>query len=127
MLHLDARVHLDEVQAAVFVHQELDGAGVHVADAAERLHQDAANAVAQLLVDLDRRRLFHQLLMAALDAAFALAQAHHVAVLVGQHLELDVARALDELLHVEIAVAERRRRFRLRRVEQVGQLLFDRE
>ncbi len=32
MLHLDARVHLDEVQAAVFVHQELDGAGIHVAD-----------------------------------------------------------------------------------------------
>ena len=61
-------------------------------------------------VDLDRWRLFHQLLMAALDAAFALAQADHVAVLVGQHLELDVARALDELLHVEIAVAEGGRR-----------------
>jgi hypothetical protein len=28
MLHLDARVHLDEVELAVFVHQELDGAGV---------------------------------------------------------------------------------------------------
>ena len=32
MLHLDARVHLDEVEVAVLVHQELDGAGVGVAD-----------------------------------------------------------------------------------------------
>ncbi len=73
-------------------------------------------------VTFTRRRFFHQLLMAALDAALALAQADHVAVLVGQHLELDVARALDELLHVEIAVAEGRRRLGLRRVKEIGQL-----
>ena len=56
--------------------------------------------------------------MTALDGALALAQADHIAVLVGQHLELDVPRTLDELLHVEIAVAEGRRRFRLRCLEQ---------
>lgn len=33
-----------------------------------------------------RGRLLHQLLVAALHAAVALAQVHHVAVLVGQHL-----------------------------------------
>ena len=57
--------------------------------------------------------------MAPLDGALALAQAHHIAVLVSQHLELDVARALDELLHVEIAVAERGRRFGLMPAEKV--------
>ncbi len=51
-------------------------------------------------------RFFDQLLMAALDGALALEERGHVAVLVGQHLELDVARLLDELLHVELAVAE---------------------
>ncbi len=51
-------------------------------------------------------RLFDQLLVAALDGALALAQAHHIAVLVGQYLELDMARPLDELLHVQVAVAE---------------------
>ena len=70
-----------------------------------------------------RRRFFHQLLVPPLDAALALAQAHDVAVLVGQYLELDVPRPLDELLHVEVAVAECRRRLRLRRVELVGQLV----
>ena len=49
--------------------------------------------------------------MTALDRALALAQADHVAMLVGQNLKLDVPRLLDELLHVEIAVAEGRRRF----------------
>ena len=36
---------------------------------------------------------FDQLLVAALDGALALAEDLDVAVLVGQHLELDVARA----------------------------------
>src|ERR1017187_9739600 len=61
--------------------------------------------------------------MAALDAALALAQAHYVAVLVGQHLELDVPRPLDELLHVQIAVAERGCRLRPCRVKLIGHLV----
>jgi len=35
-----------------------------------------------------------------------LEQRDHVAVLVGEDLELDVARLLDELFHIEFAVAE---------------------
>ncbi len=44
--------------------------------------------------------------MPALDGAFALAQNLDVAVLVGQHLELDVARRLDQLFHVDIGDAK---------------------
>ena len=62
--------------------------------------------------------------MPPLNTALALAQADHVAMLVRQYLELDVARALDELLHVEIAVAECRRRLALRRLEHVRQLFL---
>jgi hypothetical protein len=32
MLHLDARVHLDEVDLAILIHQELDRPGIPVAD-----------------------------------------------------------------------------------------------
>ncbi len=106
MLNLDARVHLDEVELAVFVHQELDGAGVLVADLGEAAAEGLADLLAHLGRDLQRRRFFDQLLMAALDGALALEERGHMAVLVGQHLELDVARLLDELLHVELAVAE---------------------
>ena len=39
MLHLDARVHLDEIKIAILVHQELDGARVGVADVAHGFAQ----------------------------------------------------------------------------------------
>ena len=44
--------------------------------------------------------------MAALQRAFALAQMDHVAMLIAQHLKLDVARALDQLFHVNVGAAE---------------------
>ena len=124
MLHLDARVHLDEVELAVFVHQELDRAGVLVADVGEAAAQCAANLLAHLRRDLQRWRFFNELLMAALDGAFALEERNHVAVLVGQDLELDVARLLDELLHVELAVAEGVGRLGRCGMEKIGQFLI---
>ena len=35
MLHLNARVHLDKVEAAIFIHEELDRASILVSDGAE--------------------------------------------------------------------------------------------
>ena len=70
-----------------------------------------------------RRRFLDQLLVPPLDAAFALAEDLDVAVLVRQHLELDVPRRADELLQVDVRRAERRARFGLRLREQTGQLL----
>ena len=106
VLHLDARVHLDEVELAVLVHQELDGARILVADFGETAAQGLADLLAHFGCDLQRWRFFDQFLMAALDGALALEQRGDVAVLVGEDLELDVARLLDELFHVEFAVAE---------------------
>src|SRR5580704_9870419 len=51
--------------------------------------------------------------MPPLNRALALAQAHHIAVLVSQNLKLDVARMLHVLLHVQIAVAKSSRGFLL--------------
>ncbi len=47
-----------------------------------------------------------QLLVAALDRAVALGQVDHVAVLVGQHLDLDVARVFEVALDVDPRVGE---------------------
>src|SRR4029079_12435999 len=55
-----------------------------------------------------RRRLLHELLMPALDRAFALAEREDVPVPVAQDLDLDVAGRVDDLLEVEGTVAERR-------------------
>ena len=121
VLHLDARVHLDEVELAVFIHEELDGAGVLIADFGEATAQGLADLLAHFGRDLQRRRFFDEFLMAALDGALALKERGDVAVLVGEHLELDVARLLDELLHVELAVAEGVGGFSGGGMEEVGQ------
>ena len=51
-----------------------------------------AHLLARRGVEQRRRRLLHDLLVAALDRAFALAEMDDVAVLVAQHLDLDMAR-----------------------------------
>jgi hypothetical protein len=58
-----------------------------------------------------RRRFLDHLLMPALHGTFALAQMHHVAVMVAEDLDLDVARVFDQLLDVNAAVAESAQRF----------------
>src|ERR1700736_113310 len=59
--------------------------------------------------------------MAPLDAALALAQDLHVAVLVGEYLKFDVTRAADELLNVSVGRTERRACLLLRLHEQSWQ------
>ena len=123
MLHLQARVHLEEVEVAILVDQELDGAGVVVTGGFGDAHGDFAHAAAHLFVDERRGRLFEHLLMAALHGALALAEIDDVAVLVAEDLHLDVARILDELLDVDFAVAEGALRFAARVLEGGLQIL----
>ena len=106
VLDLHARVHLEEVEVIVAVDQELAGAGAHVVHGASRRDRRSAHPLAQLVRDAVARRLLDHLLVTALDRALALEQVHDVAVPVREHLDLDVARLLDELLDVEPVVAE---------------------
>ena len=106
MLDLDARVHLDEIEAAVLV-EELERAGAAIADAKARLDADLADLGALLRRDAGRGRFLDDLLVAALHRAVALAEVDRVALAVGEHLDFDVARVLEELLHVDLIVAER--------------------
>ena len=106
MLDLEARVHLEEVELAVAVEQELARAGVHVAGGLRGAHRRLAHRAPQLRRHGDARRLLDHLLVAALHRALALAERQHRAVLVAEHLDLDVARADDVLLDVHRVVAE---------------------
>ena len=67
-----------------------------------------ADLVAQLRVQVRRRRDFDDLLVAALHAAVPLVEVDHVAGVVGQDLHLDVARIDHRLLEEHRRVAERR-------------------
>ena len=81
--------------------------GVAVADVPARALGGGLHLLAQLVVERRRRRLLDQLLVAALDRALALAAGEDVAVVVAEHLDLDVARRRDHLLDVQRAVPER--------------------
>ena len=119
MLHLKARVGLHEVEAPAGIHQELEGAGVRVLHRFGRVDDDGAHAPSHLVAERDRRRFLEQLLVPALDGALALAEMNHGAVMVPEHLELDVARRLDVFFDVHVADAERRFGFALCRLHRM--------
>ena len=91
MLDLHARVHLDEVEGAV-LEEELEGADAVVADLPAGLRAALADLGDQRLDRSGRRRLLQHLLVAALQRAVAAAEPDGVAVAVGEHLDLDMAR-----------------------------------
>ncbi len=118
VLDLHAGVHLDEVELAVLV-QELERAGAAVADRGAGLADLLAHGLALLRGDARRWRFLDDLLPAALQRAVAFAQRDHVAVVVADHLELDVPGLLEEFLHVDRVVAEGRESLGLGDVDRI--------
>ncbi len=124
MLDLQAGVELEEVEArgVVGVDDQLDGAGVRVAAAACELDGRGTHAGAQLGVDDRRRGLLDQLLVAALEAALALAEVQDGAVVVADDLDLHVASTLEVALGEHRVVAEGRLGLAPRGCERRGEL-----
>ncbi len=111
MFDLQAGVHLheEELVGPVGGHDELDGARADVVDAPRGVAGGGADPRAGGRVEQRRRRLLDDLLVAALQAALALAEVQHGAVGVGEHLDLDVPGAQHEPLQEQRVVAEGRR------------------
>ena len=122
MLDLQPRVHFEEVEAPVLAGDELDGPGRVVADRLGERDRLLAHFLARRDVEQRAGRFLHDLLIAALDRAFALAEMDDVAVLVAQHLDLDMTRIDDEFLDEDPVVAERRFRLGARAGETFGDL-----
>src|SRR3989344_545421 len=106
VLDLQARVHLHEIELAVLVEQEFDGAGVLVIDTAGRTHAQVAHGGALFFGELRGRGDFDQFLVAPLDGTVALEKMDDVALLVAEYLHLDVARIDDGLFQVHLGTPE---------------------
>ena len=106
MFHLDARVHLDEVELAVLV-EELESPDSLVTNLAAGFGAPIADPVNQSPRYARCRSLLDDLLVAPLHGTVALAQPDRVAKAVRKNLDLDVPRVLEELLHVDHGVPER--------------------
>lgn len=123
VLDLEARVHLEEVKVLVRIDEELARAGRVVPDGLGERDGLGAHGSARLLVQVHRRRLLDDLLVATLDRALALVQVHRVAKLVTENLDLDVARVVDELFDEEAVVVEARLGLRLGETVRVDEVL----
>ncbi len=121
VLDLQARVHLEKVEAATVV-QELDRARPLVFDRACGGDRCSAHGGARPFVDPRRRRFLDHLLVAALQRAIALEDVHGVTVPVGEYLDLDVPTGLDEALEQHALVAEGLRGLAPRAGERLGEL-----
>ena len=122
VLDLQPRVHLEEIEAAVLVEQELDRAGVGVADRLRDRGGRRRHRRAQRRRDRQRRRLLDDLLVAALNRALALDERQHRAVRVAEQLHFDVARPRQPALEIDRGVAERGARFRSRGADGAGEV-----
>src|SRR5687768_13950423 len=123
VLHLDAGVHLHEVERSVLVEQHLDRAGADVVDRLRAGDRRIAHPLAQIGRHRRAWRLLDELLMPPLHRAVTLAEVDHPAELVAEDLELDVSRPHEVLLDVDVAVAERRQRLAARERERPLELV----
>ena len=114
VFHLQTGVGLDEGERLVAaisgragdIDQKLERPGVAVADAGGETHRGIDDPSAQFFGEPRCRRHFDDLLEVPLHAAFALAEVDDRAARVAEDLHFHVASVADELLDVEIAVAE---------------------
>src|ERR1700690_773033 len=114
MLHLKARVYLEEEEIAARVGEKLAGPRPDVPrvgdDPQRRVEEPSPPRLARFTPE-ERRwrgRLFNDLLVTALDAALALPQGVRSPVRITEDLYLDVTRLLDVALQVHTRVGERR-------------------
>src|SRR3954453_16786970 len=128
MLDLQPRVHLEEVEALAAgvgaIDDQLDRAGAIISDRPRQRDRLLPHRLAHFGRDERRRRFLDDLLVAALDRAFALVQIDDVAVLIAEQLDLDVPRLLDELLDEHAVVAEAGEAFALYALEALAHVLL---
>ena len=130
MLDLQPGVHLEEEEVAALVGHELDGARTGVTDCGRgqpgRVEQLGPHP--RCALDQWRRRLFDDLLVPPLNGALTFAHRPHCAVLIGEHLDLDVVAGGEVALAEHRRIAERRLRLAARRFHlcwELGQFADD--
>lgn len=105
---LEAGVHFEEVEVAVGVDEEFGGSGVVVAGGPGDAEGGLSHGFAEfgILGDEGGGALLDDLLVAALEGAFAFAEVDEVSVVVAEDLDFDVAGVEDDLFEVDFGAAE---------------------
>src|SRR5438309_8556478 len=123
MLHLDASVHLQEIEIPALVEQELARPGVDIARGSRHLHSALSHSRSQVGRNGNAWSLFDHLLVAALDRTLAFTERDDGALRISEHLDLHVPWPGDEFLEIDGVVAKRPLRLSPGRVERSGEIL----
>ena len=119
MLHLDARIHLDEEPfPGIQVVEILDGPRVVVADLLRNARGGLAQFRAHPFIQIHRGRDLDHFLVAALDRAIPLVQVEHVSMPISEHLHFDVLGARNVFLEEHRRISKGALGFPLRLIEQ---------
>ena len=102
---LNTRIHLDEIKLAVLV-EKFEGSRTTVTNLAAGFGTTLANTRNETGRNMRRRCLFDHLLMATLHRAISLTKVNRILVLVGKHLNFNMAWIFEELFHVDRRIAE---------------------
>ena len=121
VLDLEPRVHLEEVERAVLVDEELDRAGVRVSSRACDRLRGGGDAAAERRRDGKGRGFLHDLLMATLNRTLPLDERHDRAVVIAEQLNLDVPRADQAAFEVDGRIAKSGAGFRSRGADGIQQ------
>src|SRR5438309_5337163 len=91
MFDLDARIHLDEEPfLAIQVVEELDRAGVIIANFARHAQRGRAEVLSHAVIEPERWGDFDHLLVTALHRTIPLVQMKHLTVFIAEHLHFDM-------------------------------------
>ena len=112
VFHLQACIHLQEIEPHLVVQEKFHGPSAHVVAAFGDFDRALPHGLAQLRCEYGGRRFFHHFLVPALNAAFPFEKVHDVAVLVCQNLNFNVARRSDKSLDEHGSVSKCIDRFR---------------
>ena len=124
MLHLNARIHLDEIpRLGIHIVQKLHRARVVIPDMLGQFQRRRAQLVPHRFIQRNARSNLHHLLITPLHRAIALVQMQNIAVLIAQNLHFNVLGVLHVLLEEHRRVAERAARLASRFIEQPLQIL----
>src|SRR5207302_9495142 len=108
VLDMQARVHLQKVETAVLVEEELDRAGIGIAGSPRHRRRGLGDFPSHARADRERRRLLHHFLMTPLNRALALDEWADGPTRVAEQLHLDVTRTRESSLEIDRGVTEGR-------------------
>src|SRR5262245_10615995 len=117
MFDLHSSIHFHEVKILPFVDQKFESSYVPVTHFFDCLYNATSDLFPQGGGHDNRRRLFDQLLVAALNGTLPFTEMYGIAIFVGHDLELDMARPLNEFFDIAIGHTESIRRFSLRHLQ----------